>query len=77
MNLTDHERIDRAWRQVRGVHDPELPFLTVEEMGMVRGVRIHEEQQKVDCRKSPIKELALGDVERDGPGVEARVVHPW
>ncbi len=44
MNLTDHERIDRAWRQVRGVHDPELPFLTVEEMGMVRGVRIHEEQ---------------------------------
>ena len=28
--------------KVRTVHDPELPYLTVEEMGMVRGVRIED-----------------------------------
>lgn len=42
--MTNAERISRAWTQVRSVHDPELPYLTVEEMGMVRGVRIDQDQ---------------------------------
>ena len=42
--VTNAERISRAWTQVRSVHDPELPYLTVEEMGMVRGVRIDQDQ---------------------------------
>ncbi len=29
--------------KVRTVYDPELPYLTVEEMGMVRGVRIEDD----------------------------------
>lgn len=42
--MTDADRITRAWTFVRSVHDPELPYLTVEEMGMVRGVRVDEGQ---------------------------------
>jgi ring-1,2-phenylacetyl-CoA epoxidase subunit PaaD len=42
--VTDADRITRAWTFVRSVHDPELPYLTVEEMGMVRGVRVDEGQ---------------------------------
>ena len=42
--MTDQERIAQAWVQVRSVHDPELPYLTVEEMGMVRSVRVHDDQ---------------------------------
>lgn len=40
--MTDEQRLDRVWTQVRSVHDPELPYLTVEEMGMVRGVRMQD-----------------------------------
>lgn len=40
--MTPEQRIERAWMKVRTVHDPELPYLTVEEMGMVRGVRIED-----------------------------------
>ena len=42
--VTDQERIAQAWVQVRSVNDPELPYLTVEEMGMVRGVRVDDGQ---------------------------------
>jgi len=42
--VTDADRISRAWTLVRSVHDPELPYLTVEEMGMVRGVRVDHGQ---------------------------------
>ena len=42
--VTDQERIAQAWVQVRSVNDPELPYLTVEEMGMVRGVRVEDGQ---------------------------------
>ena len=42
--VTDQERIAQAWVQVRSVNDPELPYLTVEEMGMVRGVRVDDDQ---------------------------------
>ena len=42
--MTDQERIAQAWVQVRSVNDPELPYLTVEEMGMVRGVRVDQGQ---------------------------------
>lgn len=42
--MTDADRITRAWTLVRTVHDPELPYLTVEEMGMVRGVRLDQGQ---------------------------------
>ena len=42
MSDTDHARIQRAWEQVRTVNDPELPFLTVEEMGMVRSVKVDQ-----------------------------------
>ena len=41
--MTSEQRIERAWTKVRTVHDPELPYLTVEEMGMVRGVRIEDD----------------------------------
>ena len=40
--MTDEQRLERVWTQVRSVHDPELPYLTVEEMGMVRGVRMQD-----------------------------------
>lgn len=42
--MTEADRITRAWTLVRTVHDPELPYLTVEEMGMVRGVRVDQGQ---------------------------------
>ena len=42
MSDTDHARIQRAWEQVRTVNDPELPFLNVEEMGMVRSVKVDQ-----------------------------------
>ena len=42
--VTNEERITRTWAQVRTVCDPELPYLTIEEMGMVRGVRMEHEQ---------------------------------
>ena len=42
--MTDAQRIERAWIMVRTVHDPELPYLTVEEMGMVRGVALRDNQ---------------------------------
>lgn len=42
--MNDTDRIARAWTRIRSVHDPELPFLTVEEMGMVRGVRLDNGQ---------------------------------
>ena len=42
--MTDQERIAQAWVQVRSVNDPEIPYLTVEEMGMVRGLRVEDGQ---------------------------------
>ena len=42
VSTADGERVDRIWAQVRQVMDPELPFLSVEDMGMVRGVAIEE-----------------------------------
>ncbi|MEC7693682.1 MAG: 1,2-phenylacetyl-CoA epoxidase subunit PaaD [Bacteroidota bacterium] len=42
--MTDAQRIERVWTMVRTVHDPELPYLTVEEMGMVRGVTMRDNQ---------------------------------
>ena len=42
--MTNDQRISRAWDQVRTVHDPELPYLTVEEMGMVRGIDVVDGQ---------------------------------
>ena len=41
--VTDQERIPKPV-QIRSVNDPELPYLTVEEMGMVRGVRVEDGQ---------------------------------
>jgi ring-1,2-phenylacetyl-CoA epoxidase subunit PaaD len=40
MSPSDDLRIQRAWEQIRTVNDPELPFLTAEEMGMIRSVQI-------------------------------------
>ena len=42
--VTNAQRIERVWTMVRTVHDPELPYLTVEEMGMVRGVTMRDNQ---------------------------------
>lgn len=33
------EREERAWRAAATVHDPEVPVLTIEDLGVLRGVR--------------------------------------
>jgi ring-1,2-phenylacetyl-CoA epoxidase subunit PaaD len=43
MNSTE-ERVNQVWDLIRQVMDPELPFLSVDDMGMIRGVRLEQDQ---------------------------------
>ena len=38
-NLVDAETIDRAWQALAGVPDPEIPIVSIVELGIVRAVR--------------------------------------
>mgnify|MGYP002877728573 CR=1 FL=1 len=53
---------------VRTVHDPELPYLTVEEMGMVRGVSLQEDQIVVSLTPTysgcPATDVISEDIEK-------------
>ena len=72
--MTDAQRIERAWTMVRTVHDPELPYLTVEEMGMVRGVALRDNQIVVSLTPTysgcPATDVISEDVQKAVQAVE-------
>ena len=72
--MTDAQRIERVWTMVRTVHDPELPYLTVEEMGMVRGVTMRNNQIVVSLTPTysgcPATDVISEDVENAVKAVE-------
>ena len=72
--MTDSQRIERVWTMVRTVHDPELPYLTVEEMGMVRGVTMRNNQIVVSLTPTysgcPATDVISEDVENAIQAVE-------
>ena len=59
---------ERVWRRLREVPDPELPFLNIVEMGMVRGVRWTDGQLSVSISPTysgcPATDFIKEDVER-------------
>ena len=73
--VTDEQRIERVWTMVRTVHDPELPYLTVEEMCMVRGVSLQEDQIVVSLTPTysgcPATDVISEDIEKAVRAVEA------
>ena len=72
--VTVAQRIERVWTMVRTVHDPELPYLTVEEMGMVRGVTMRDNQIVVSLTPTysgcPATDVISEDVENAVRSVE-------
>ena len=85
---TDASRRNTVWRALEQVTDPEIPVITVVEMGMIADVRIGERGVEIDMTPTFAGCPAL-DVIRDGlrqavletgePDVTVRVVFdpPW
>jgi ring-1,2-phenylacetyl-CoA epoxidase subunit PaaD len=80
--------IDRAWRVLDGVLDPEVPVLSVVELGIVRGIAVDGERVDVTltptysgCPATEAIEAAVVQALRDAGAAEVRVssqlAPPW
>jgi ring-1,2-phenylacetyl-CoA epoxidase subunit PaaD len=81
-------KIARAWQALAGVLDPELPVLSIVELGIVRGVRIDDSTLVIDvtptysgCPATEAIQLAIRDALAEAGLADARVAiglaPPW
>lgn len=79
--------VERYWEALKGVMDPEIPILSVVEMGMVRGLEVEGGKVKVRFRPTfsgcPALKVIQEEIQRALKGVGAREVEvvtdlaPW
>ena len=65
-NLVDAETIDRAWQALAGVPDPEIPIVSIVELGIVRAIRVEDTSLVIDVTPTysgcPATETIMNDI---------------
>ena len=65
-NLVDAETIDRAWQALAGVPDPEIPIVSIVELGIVRAIRVEDARLVIEVTPTysgcPATETIMNDI---------------
>jgi ring-1,2-phenylacetyl-CoA epoxidase subunit PaaD len=77
---TPEDRLARAWAALEAIPDPEIPVVSIRDLGILRDVRLGEDGLTVEAVITPTYSgcPAMSQIEEDvGRALEAAALAPW